>query len=66
MTKNEIKKALYREKPIAHKGVKGTEYVWFHTILKNDRVFHFQIPSKEATGFNKEEPAQLLIRWLVV
>ncbi len=65
MEKNEIKKALYREKPIASlihlfEGVKC-----YKTYLENGTAVAFEVPSEEAVGFSSEMNAQLLIRWMV-
>lgn len=82
MEKNEIKKALYKQKPIAKifdrettDENKGNGYYYTHIKTNGDnnivRVF-FEIPSDEIKNedgvniFKDEEPAQLLIRWLVV
>ncbi|GEM_PF-2766202 len=67
---NEIKKALYKEKPVA-KVIFGEVY--------NGELYHyyeaetsigtatFKIPNSDMGDkiFNSNEPAQLLIRWLV-
>lgn len=76
MNTNEIKKALYREKPVAKEmdvvtsdnltGVKPYSVYW--TKLDDDisKIVKFVIPHSEMgdTRFEKEVPAQLLIRWL--
>ena len=65
-TRNEIKKSLYREKPIAvficmTENGKGK----YRTTLKSKVDVEFLIPENEIVGFNNEMPAQLLIRWMV-
>lgn len=64
---NDIKKALYKEKPIA------TYHGWdVNGSLQYDTkagVWHitFVVPSEEVTEqFTNEMPAQLLIRWIVL
>jgi hypothetical protein len=64
MERNDIKKQLYREKPIANY-VMSTDngLVLYRTKVGNVSVL-FKIPYKESVGFEKEMPAQLLIRWM--
>ena len=61
---NEIKKALYKEKPIAEKVMNQDDNVVYvcETSIGNVK---FVIPNIEAVNFEKKEPAQLLIRWIV-
>ena len=75
MEKNEIKKALYKQKPMALKGYNEGNAVVYSTEIEIDgseEEVIFKIPNEElldADGnhiFGDEEPAQLLIRWLVV
>lgn len=72
MTKDEIKKALYREKPTAKLvdagrtgGVADFDYRRYEAETSIGTVSFF-IPTHEMgeTLFGKEEPAQLLIRWM--
>lgn len=70
MEVNQIKKALYKEKPIAsrlymiEKG-QSSGTVFYKT--KSSLGKHlFSIPKNEAEDFGEQEPAQLLIRWLIV
>lgn len=63
-TNNEIKKALYKEKPIAIKtAFEHKDYVHYVAELSGKRIVQFEIPHSEA-NFDKTVPAQLLIRWL--
>lgn len=63
MELNEIKKSLYKEKPIAVKsGFKG-DYSHYVTQLKNKKVIEFHVPLSESE-FENQVPAQLLIRWI--
>lgn len=73
MNINEIKKALYKEKPIAkatrsisytQDGELGQEYLADCSL---GRV-RFVVPMKDKSleGFKSEEQAQLLIRWLYI
>lgn len=73
---NEIKKALYREKPVATEilvsdipNVSGESelYSLYRAKLSDGYVAAFGVPHKEMgeKRFHKEVPAQLLIRWLI-
>jgi hypothetical protein len=69
MNKNEIKKLLYKEKPIAKKTndlimLVPIENTLYKTILNNGLEVYFTIPPKDKIE-EKEIPAQLLIRWLL-
>jgi hypothetical protein len=65
----EIKKALYKEKPVAKiigkEGIEPNINLTYKTRLGDGTKVLFKIPEKECVDFNKEEPAQLLIRWMV-
>lgn len=64
MDLNEIKKALYKEKPMAIKtGFEHRDYVHYVAQLSGKRIVQFEIPISEAT-FESNVPAQLLIRWI--
>lgn len=74
MEKNEIKKALYKQKPIAEFGYdNGSHAVYSAEVVidGSEEEIRFEIPKAELLDeddnniFGKEEPAQLLIRWLV-
>ena len=67
MTINEIKKELYRQKPIAKR---TAEYPAFHSYqaeLEDSKLVIFDVPLDEMgdTIFEEEMPAQLLIRWMI-
>lgn len=63
-SKNDIKKALYKEKPTAIiKSVTG-RFVYYEAVLSEIGPVTFAVPIKEAENFDSSEPAQLLIRWL--
>lgn len=64
MNINEIKKALYKEKPIAEKLYNEDNYEVYGCDTSVGRCI-FKIHISESTGFKQREPAQLLIRWLV-
>ena len=73
MDKNEIRKALYKEKPTAWKvgegrtgGIHDYDYVDYATETSLGSHF-FHVPTHEMGGtkFKDIEPAQLLSRWLV-
>lgn len=65
MTKDEIKKALYKEKPTAKKGSKSSMYQYYDTKLSTGMYVQFRVPLLEVGSLSDTEPAQLLIRWLV-
>lgn len=64
MKTNEIKKALYKEKPTAKKTSFIADYYNYVTQLENGTIVEFNIPKKEGEHFEDNIPAQLLIRWL--
>lgn len=66
MEKNEIKKALYKEKPIAMFRVNCADYKSYGTKLTEGTIIRFKIPFKDIGDnvFENEIPAQLLIRWI--
>lgn len=73
MTEQQIKKALYKEKPIAkfikhisHPILRSVESAQYEAETSLGKVT-FIIPVKDwPIELKHEEPAQLLIRWLVV
>jgi len=66
MKLTEIKKALYKEKPIAIKLSETNDQCLYKTVLSNSERILFWIPNSEMgeEKFNDHEPAQLLIRWI--
>lgn len=62
---NKIKKVLYLEKPVAIRMVVTQEGMKYQTNCSLGKI-NFFIPREDYGdgGFNDEEPAQLLIRWL--
>lgn len=65
MIKNEIKKALYKEKPVAMlKFMQGTNYV-YEAILSDYKVY-FSVPISDMGEklFENKMEGQLLIRWI--
>lgn len=65
--KNEIKKELYKQKPIAKVDFEKGDYIHYSTIIIVDgiqKTINFEVPMSEDFGEN-EVNAQLLIRWLV-
>jgi len=70
MTNIEIKKALYKQKPIADLIHKEEDYIYYECSLDCGTVIYFKIPKEETVDadgnyiFSESEPAQLLIRWL--
>ena len=64
MNNIEIKKGLYKNKPTADQIGETKEFqIWVTTL--NGELVTFNIPHKEADGFGFQQPAQLLIRWIV-
>lgn len=67
MTSTEIKKELYKQKPLAEVGYEKDGFIYFSTeIIFNgyDEIIEFEVPISEDFGENTV-PAQLLIRWLI-
>lgn len=66
MKLNEIKKALYKEKPVAQRLLIGTKETTYCTRLNNDVIIGFAVPADEITeSFTEKMSAQLLIRWII-
>lgn len=65
MDLNEIKKTLYKEKPIAILSFTHEEYVQYIAKIGQRIDVVFQIPIEEHQ-FEKQVPAQLLIRWISI
>jgi len=70
--KNEIKRALYREKPMAKyypiwKSLgKDYDYVDYRSELADGTQVHFRVPKEEHSDlFTGTMPALLLIKWMV-
>ena len=67
----EIKKALYKEKPVANKVADAMGYDLYVAVLSTGENVEFKVPNneiKDSEGniiIKEQEPAQLLIRWLV-
>lgn len=76
MTTTDLKKILYKEKPIAYmsddgvSGIRGASAVTIVTYKANTSVglVQFCVPTHEMGEkmFGLEEPAQLLIRWIEI
>lgn len=66
MNKNEIKKALYKEKPTATLYFEDDKTYSYDTTLLDESVIKFNVPISEMGEnlFAKVLPAQLLIRWI--
>ncbi len=67
MTTTQIKKELYKQKPIAEVDFERGGYIHYSTVIVFDgieEIISFEVPMTE--DFNQNEiEAQLLIRWLV-
>lgn len=67
MTTTEIKKELYKQKPLATVDFERGDFIHFSTIIivdNTEEIIRFEVPMSEDPKVN-EVPAQLLIRWLV-
>ena len=67
METNEIKKFLYKEKPLARRveNAGDDKRYTYHVLLNHEDIF-FDVPISDMGEkiFDEEIPAQLLIRWL--
>lgn len=68
MTKIEIKKALYKEKPTAQLKFIRKGVVYYYTQLSNGTFIDFQVPVDDMgdADFYTEMDAKLLNRWIDV
>lgn len=67
MNKNEIKKAIYREKPRAFATIIVDGHLYFMCHLEDKSSPTFKIPIEELKGATwdcQEMDAKLLLRWL--
>ena len=64
MKLNDIKKALYKEKPVARLLYFTAEYSLYYTDLSNGEEIGFKVPHNDLgdAKFYKEMDAKLLIR----
>jgi len=60
---NEIKKLLYKEKPMAELFYRSNFFKYYEAEIGNN-LFIFRIPIEETEDFKDRYSAQLLIRWL--
>lgn len=66
---NDVKKALYKEKPkailIGKEKDRNLEIkLTYKSKLKSGKKILFKVPEDESEGFEKEMESQLLIRWM--
>ena len=61
---NEIKKLLYREKPIAIQQPRCRCGRTFYHARTSKGTVYFTVSNKESRDLRDREPAQLMIRWL--
>lgn len=68
MTKEEIKKALYREKPTAKLYDKNNLHFFYSCQLENGGTVFFKVPVIEMGNlpYSDEEQGQLLIRYIQI
>lgn len=67
MNATEIKKALYKERPIAHRQYyPDDKYYYYYQATTSTGEIDFRVPINEMgeKTFDNKLPAQLLIRWL--
>lgn len=65
MELTEIKKSLYKEKPIATRIFFNTKRAIYACKLDNGMQVNFKVPQSEMSeGFSEKMEAQLLIRWI--
>lgn len=67
MNKNEIKKALYKQKPMAELISVGFGRAYYNTLLDNGVMVRFEVPVDDMgdTMFHLGMEAQHLNRWIV-
>lgn len=67
MTTNEVKKALYKQKPTAHVQKIKAGVAEFKTELENGYVVTFAVPLEDMglSELSASMEAQLLIRWMI-
>ena len=65
---NEIKKALYKEKPTAFKVFTGNIAYQYYAELQDGNKIYFEVPVSDMGDmlFNETEQAQLLIRYIKI
>lgn len=63
---NEVKKMLYKEKPIATLNSKSTIKYYYSAVLESGYHVFFIVPIDDMGEheFTDQMPAQLLIRWI--
>jgi len=66
MNKNEIKKIIYKNKPIAYFDKIRIGIAYYETVINNLKIY-FEIPVNDMgdADFYKEMDAKLLLRWVV-
>lgn len=68
MKLNEIKKALYKEKPVAYLDASKSEHSdisYYTAVTGSNEQIYFEVPKHESEGFAETMQAQLLIRWII-
>lgn len=68
MTKTEIKKALYKEKPLARLDFIRIGTAYYNTTLENGTVVNFEVPVTDMgeADFTTTMEGKLLQRWIVM
>jgi hypothetical protein len=62
---NEIKKMLYKQKPLANVMIYTVGATIYSTELEDGTTVQFKIPTEELTDYHEDTmPSQLLIRWI--
>ena len=65
MTRVEIQKALYKQKPVAFFGMIKNKIAYYYCELEERRIF-FEIPVDDMgeASFGSKMEAKLLVRWI--
>ncbi len=66
MDKNEVKKAVYKQKPKAFVRFIRKSVAYYDAILEDDTKITFEVPTEDMgdADFHNEMDAKLLLRWL--
>jgi len=67
MTLTEIKKELYKQKPIAKLRYVRKDIIYYETTINDNKTIIFAVPVNDIgdADFTSEMDAKLLIRWIV-
>ena len=67
MTKNEIKKELYKNNPVAHFDYIRKGIAYYFTMLHNEKEIRFEVPVSDMgdADFHEKMDSKHLNRWIV-